>query len=29
MSGGYGMSEWPDIDALYRRFDALDDRGLP
>jgi hypothetical protein len=23
MSGGYGISEWPDIDALYRRFDAL------
>ena len=23
MSGGYGISEWPDIDALSRRFKAL------
>ena len=23
MSGGYAISEWPDTDALYRRFDAL------
>ena len=23
MSAGYGISEWPDIDDLYRRFDAL------
>ena len=23
MSGGYGISEWPDIDALYRRFKEL------
>ena len=23
MTAGYSISEWPDTDALYERFDAL------